>query len=472
MGKPTGFMEFDRLEKRETPIEERIKNFLPFHQEFSLNEQKEQASRCMNCGIPFCQSALKINGKGVGCPLSNLIPETNHLIYLGLYEEAFKRLNAVAPFPEFTGSVCPGLCEACCSCSINGSAVNIKANELFLIEEAFKNGWIKPNRAKKNGYKVAVVGSGPSGLACAKKLNDNGYSVTVYEKNDRYGGLLMYGIPNMKIDKSIVDRRINLLQDEGIIFVNNTHIGYDYPVSKLKEEYDAIVFACGTSLARPLICKNNEVKGVVNAVDFLTSTTKDLLDNKPFRYDLHNKNIIIVGGGDTGNDCVATSLRLGASSIYELEIMKEPPLENTLSWPNYPNKKKTDYGIKEANTIFNKEIRKYETTIDEIVGKESIEGIYIKKVKFENGKFVDIDNSREYLPCDLLIISMGFIGTKEEDLNHYGLNKLLSNTRLNNFKYDEKIYICGDMKNGQSLVVTAEKDGYDCAEEIINTIKL
>ncbi len=470
MGKPTGFMEFKRLNKDEISVETRINNFNDFHISFDLKTQREQASRCMNCGVPFCQSAMKVNGRNVGCPLSNLIPEWNHLIYLGLYEEAYKRLEKTAPFPEFTGNVCPALCEACCSCSINDDAVGVRANELFLIEEAFKNGWIKPKKnIKRNGKKIAVIGSGPSGLSCAKKLNDNGFMVTVYEKSDRFGGLLMYGIPNMKLEKHIIERRIKLLEEEGIVFIKNTRIGYDLDVKKLLDEYDDIVFACGTSAPRPLICKGSDAKGAIYAVDFLKETTRNLLDDKKFTYDLKDKNVIIVGGGDTANDCCGTAAREHAKSVVELEITKEPPLENTLPWPNYPNKKKTDYGVFECNTIYGSDIRRYETTIDEVIKDKdnNIVGVNIKKVKFENGKFIDIPNSIEYLPCDYLIIAMGFLGTSDEDSNKYGIKTNRNRISLNEFNYDKNIYVCGDMKNGQSLVVVSIKDGIDCASKII-----
>ena len=470
MGKPTGFMEFKRMNKEELPVDVRIKNFNDFHIQFDLKTQREQASRCMNCGVPFCQSAMKVNNRNVGCPLSNLIPEWNHLIYLGLYEEAYKRLEKTAPFPEFTGNVCPALCEACCSCSINDDAIGIRANELFLIEEAFKNGWIKPNKnIKRNGKKVAIIGSGPSGLSCAKALNNAGFNVTVFEKSDRFGGLLMYGIPNMKLEKQVIERRIRLLNEEGIIFVKNTRVGYDLPLSKLLAEYDEIVFACGTSLPRPLICKGSDAKGIIYAVDFLKETTKNLLDEKPFKYDLKGKHVVIVGGGDTANDCCGTAAREGAKSVVELEITPEPPKDNTLPWPNYPNKKKTDYGVFECNTIYNTDIRRYNTTVDEVIKDNdgNIKSIKIKKVKFDKGKFIDIPNTIEEIPCDYLIIAMGFLGTSDEDIDKYNLKSNRNRIILDNYKYDNKISVCGDMKNGQSLVVVAINDGKLCAEEII-----
>lgn len=469
MGKSTGFMEYKRINKKEISPLERIKNYNDFHISFDLDTQKEQASRCMNCGVPFCQSAMKINNRNVGCPLANLIPEWNHLIYLGLYEEAYKRLDMTAPFPEFTGNVCPALCEACCSCSINGDAVGIKANELFLIEEAYKNNWIKPRKdINRNGKKVAVIGSGPAGLACAKKLNYAGFLVTIYEKNDRFGGLLMYGIPNMKIEKHIIDRRINLLKEEGITFINNCDVGKDLSVDDLKKEFDEIVFACGTTKARGLSLKNADAAGIIYAVDFLTDTTKSILDKKEFKYNLSGKNVIIIGGGDTANDCCATAARMNAKAITELEITKEPPLNNTLPWPNYPNKKKTDYGVLEANTLMGHDIRCYETTIDELVVKNNrLVGVFTKKVKFEDKRFVDVEGTRNYLDCDCLIIAMGFLGTKEEDMKAYGLIGDKYKINLNGFKYSDNISVCGDMKNGQSLVVIALKDGIECANNII-----
>ncbi len=473
MGKPTGFMEYERKNKKEITPLKRIESFNDFHIPFDLDTQREQASRCMNCGVPFCQSAMKVNNRNVGCPLSNLIPEWNHLIYLGLYEEAYKRLEKTAPFPEFTGSVCPALCEACCSCSINGDAVGVKANELFLIDEAFKNGWIKPKTdIIRNGKTVCVIGSGPAGLSCSKKLNYAGFKVTVYEKNDRFGGLLMYGIPNMKLEKHIIERRINLLKEEGIEFINNTYIGKDITIEELNQSYDEIIFACGTSLPRALALENNKADGILYAVDFLTETTKNLLDKKSFTYDLKDKKVIIIGGGDTANDCCATASRQKAADIMELEITKEPPLENTLPWPNYPNKKKTDYGVEEANVLMGHDIRHYETTIDElVVENNTLKGVYTKNVYFtkENGRavFKDVEGSRKYVECDYLIIAMGFIGTSDEDLKLYGLDNALNKVKLQGFKYNDKISVCGDMKNGQSLVVIALKDGIDCAISII-----
>jgi glutamate synthase (NADPH/NADH) small chain len=273
----------------------------------------------------------------------------------------------------------------------------------------------------------------------------------------------------MKLEKHIIERRINLLKEEGIVFIKNTKIGKDLPISKLLKDYDDVVFACGTSAPRPLICKGNDAEGILYAVDFLKETTKNLLEEKEFKYNLKDKNVIIVGGGDTANDCCGTSAREQAKSVTELEITKEPPLENTLPWPNYPNKKKTDYGVFECNTVYGKDIRRYETTIDEVIKDKDnhIIGVNIKKVKFEQGKFVDIPDTKEYLPCDYLIIAMGFLGTSDDDANSYNIKTNRNRISLNGFNYEDNIYVCGDMKNGQSLVVVAIKDGIDCATKII-----
>lgn len=470
MGKPTGFLEYERKDAKNLSVEERIKNFYDFHGKHEEGVQIEQAARCMNCGIPFCQSAMTVKGKRVGCPLSNLIPEWNHLIYLGLYEEAYKRLAKTAPFPEFTGRVCPALCEACCSCSIGTRAVGVRSNELFLIEKAFENGWIKPDLdIKRNGYKAVIIGSGPSGLSVAKKLNDNGFDVTVLEKEDRLGGLLMYGIPNMKIEKSVIDRRIKLLEEEGIKFKTNVEVGKDISLSTLENEYDDVVFACGTSQARSLNVPGKDKKCVVFAVDFLKETTKNLLNKEDFTYDLKGKDVVIIGGGDTGNDCVATAVRLGAKTVTAIEITKEPPLTNTVPWPEYPNAKKTDYGIEEASFVAGKDIRLYETTVDEILGNDKVESLVIKNVEFKNGMFVDKEGSKKTVPCDFLVICMGFLGTKIEDLESFGIEHKGYKPSLLGFTLPSKdnVYVTGDMKNGQSLVVTAIKDGIDCADLII-----
>ncbi len=472
MGKPTGFMEYERKNRIELPVEERIKSFADFHTSLPKDIQRQQAARCMNCGVPFCQSAMKIDGKNVGCPLANWIPEWNHLLYLGLEEEAYRRLEKTAPFPEFTGSVCPALCEAVCCCSIHDEAVGVRSNELYLAELAFAKNWIQPKVIKeRNGLKACVIGSGPAGLACAKRLNEAGFSVTVYEKNRRFGGLLMYGIPNMKLDKSIVERRIRLLEEEGIKFIGNIKIGYDISIEEIKEKYDEIVFACGTSLPRGLNLEKDSLEGIYYAVDFLSMTTEDYLLKRNFTYDLKDKRVVIVGGGDTANDCCATAVRMQAKDIIELEITKEPPIKPTKEWPYYPNQKKTDYGVEEANIVLHKDIRKYQTTICRIYGKDKVEGVRIKKVEsvIENGKMVfrDIPNTEEDIVCDVILLAMGFLGTKKEDLRRYGMKDDSFIVSTKGHRYADHISVCGDMKNGQSLVVLAIKDGLDCAEEII-----
>ncbi|MBO5488549.1 MAG: glutamate synthase subunit beta, partial [Eubacterium sp.] len=325
MAKPSGFMEFERKDAPEVSVEERIQNFKEFHKSLSLTEQRKQAARCMDCGVPFCQAGMMIAGMASGCPLNNLVPEMNDLVYNGNLEQAYHRLEKTHCFPEFTSRVCPALCENACTCGFDGDAVATKANEKAVIEYAFSNNLVKMKKPKiRTGKKVAVVGSGPAGLATAMQLNKRGHSVTVYERSDRVGGLLRYGIPNMKLDKSVIDRRVELMEGAGITFVCNTNVGVDISAEELKAEYDSIVLACGASHPRDLDVPGREAKGIYFAVDFLSKVTKQLLDTnfKKFPYEMaKDKHVLIIGGGDTGNDCVGTSIRLGAKSVTQLEMM-------------------------------------------------------------------------------------------------------------------------------------------------------
>ena len=357
MGKPTGFLDYERENNKSVEPLERIKNFNEFHSPMQKAERQKQGARCMNCGVPFCQSAMKLGGMVSGCPLHNLIPEWNDEIYNGNWEYALARLTKTASFPEFTGRVCPALCEAACSCGLYGSSVTVKENELAIIEEGYKNGWVKPHPPEvRTGKRVAVVGSGPSGLACAQRLNSRGHSVTVYEKDDRIGGLLMYGIPNMKLEKQIVDRRVRLMTDEGIEFKTGIDVGKDISPDELLKTYDAVVLCCGAGDPRDLKAENRDIKGIYFAVDFLKSTTKALLDNKLKSgfISAKDKDVIIVGGGDTGNDCVGTCIRHGCKTVTQLEMMPKLPDSRAVTnpWPQYPRVCKTDYGQEEAIAVF------------------------------------------------------------------------------------------------------------------------
>jgi len=362
MGKPSGFMEYDRKGNPALTPEERVKNWNEFHPMLDAEARRTQAARCMNCGVPFCQAGENIGGAGFsGCPLHNLIPEWNDMLYLGNWDHALARLRKTSNFPEFTGRVCPALCEAGCTCGLNDSPVTVRENELALIEYGFAHGLVKPEPPKtRTGKKVAVIGSGPAGLACADLLNRRGHSVTVYERDDRPGGLLMYGIPNMKLEKEIVLRRIHLMEEEGIRFVCGADVGKDIDATEIMAEYDAAILCCGAKKARDLAGEGREkCNGIYFAVDFLSRNTKSLLDSNLTdgqNISAKGKHVVVVGGGDTGNDCIGTCIRQGCASVTALEMMPAPPEKRAESnpWPQWPRVKKTDYGHEEAIAVFGK----------------------------------------------------------------------------------------------------------------------
>ena len=342
MGKPTGFLDYERVEATAVSPKERIKNFNEFHTPLSEDEQRKQSSRCMDCGVPFCQSGMTIKGMTSGCPLNNLIPEWNDLLYTGNWEQAYHRLHKTSNFPEFTSRVCPALCEKACTCGLNGKAVCTKENEMAIIEHAYAKGYAKANPPKvRTKKRIAVVGSGPAGLAVADQLNQRGHSVTVYERADRIGGLLRYGIPNMKLEKHIIDRKLDIMKEEGIEFVTNANVGENIKAKKLMADYDAVVLACGAANPRDINAPGRDANGIYFAVDFLTATTKSLLDSglKDGRYiSAKDKNVIVIGGGDTGNDCVGTCIRHGCKSVTQLEMMPKAPDERAENnpWPQWP----------------------------------------------------------------------------------------------------------------------------------------
>ena len=358
MGKPTGFLEYERVEAKAVAPKERIKNFNEFHTPLSETEQRCQSARCMDCGVPFCQSGMTIKGMTSGCPLNNLIPEWNDLVYTGNWEQAYNRLHKTSNFPEFTSRVCPALCEKACTCGLNGDAVCTKENEMAIIEHAYANGIAGPKPPKaRTGKRIAVIGSGPSGLAVADQLNQRGHLVTVYERADRIGGLLRYGIPNMKLEKHIIDRKLNVMKDEGVEFVTEANIGQNIKAKKIMDDYDAVVLAVGASNPRDINAPGRDADGIYFAVDFLTATTKSLLDSDltDGKYiSAKDKNVIVIGGGDTGNDCVGTAIRHGCKSVTQLEMMPKAPdvRSETNPWPQWPLVCKTDYGQEEAIAVF------------------------------------------------------------------------------------------------------------------------
>ncbi len=477
MGKPTGFTEYKRMAKKRIEPLERIKNFNEFYIPLNEETRKEQAARCMNCGVPFCQSGMILNGMATGCPLNNLIPEWNDAVYKGNLENALSRLLKTNNFPEFTGRVCPALCEAACVNGRDGESVTVHDNELYIIENGYKNGLIKPNPPKvRSGKKVAVIGSGPSGLAAADCLNKRGHHVTVFEKSDRIGGLLMYGIPNMKLDKSVIDRKVDIMREEGITFNVNSDVGNSVNAEKILNEFDAVILCCGANEPRDINVKGRDCEGIYFAVDFLTANTKSLLNSgfsdKKY-YNPKGKKVVIVGGGDTGNDCLGTCIRHGAASVLQLEMMPKPPTERTENnlWPEFPRILKTDYGQEEAISVFGADPRIYKTTVKEIISeKGKIKKIKTIEVEFKNGKLTEIENSEKMIEADMMIIAAGFVGTKKYLPEAFGVEltpRSIVKTDESAFATNvKKVFAAGDMHIGQSLVVRAINEGRKCAKEV------
>ncbi|MFG6393177.1 MAG: glutamate synthase subunit beta [Lachnospiraceae bacterium] len=481
MGKPTGFLEYDRKDnKAEEPLE-RIKNFNEFHVQINARERKEQAARCMNCGVPFCQSGMVLNGMASGCPLNNLVPEWNDLLYRGNMDKALQLLRQTNNFPEFTSRVCPALCEAACTCGLNDTPVTCKANEMAITTYGYENGLMEAVPPKvRTGKKVAVVGSGPAGLTAADQLNRRGHLVTVYERSDSIGGLLMYGIPNMKLDKKVIARKKEIMEKEGIIFKVNADVGKNVRASYLLKEYDCIILACGASEPRDIKVPGRDADGIYFAVDFLTRSTKHVLSGKNDGFvNTKGKNVVIIGGGDTGNDCVGTAVRQGAKSVVQIEMMPKLPdsrAENN-PWPEWPRVCKTDYGQEEAVAVYGKDPRIYQATAKEFIkdknGKlKKIKLIKLRPVKDEKTgriNMAEIAGSEFEIPADYVLIAAGFTGTQKYIADAFGL-KLDGRTNVATEKDSyktpaDKVFTAGDMHRGQSLVVWGIKEGRGVAKE-------
>lgn len=483
MGKPTGFIDYKRLESSAAEPAERIKNFNEFHKPLGQEKRKEQAARCMDCGVPFCQNGKMLCGMISGCPLNNLIPEWNDLLYHDHKEQALRRLLMTNNFPEFTSRVCPALCEKACTCGLNDDPVTVKENEFAIIENGFAEGLIKPQiPGVRSGKKIAVIGSGPAGLAAADTLNRRGHNVTVFERSDRPGGLLMYGIPNMKLEKHIIMRRVELMKAEGVMFVTNADVGRNVKASDIMAEYDAVILACGSSNPRDIKAEGRDAQGIYFAVDFLKATTKSLLDSnlQDGNYiSAKDKDVVIIGGGDTGNDCVGTSVRHGCRSVVQLEMMPKLPDERAENnpWPEWPRICKTDYGQEEAIAVFGSDPRVYQTTVKEFIKDENGALCAVKTVKLdfavdpETGRKIpkEIPGSEEIIPCQLCLIAAGFLGAQQYVADAFGAGlDGRTNVRTENGRFytdAEKVFTAGDMHIGQSLVVRAIREGRDAARE-------
>lgn len=484
MGKPTGFMEYERQVSAAEEPKERIKHFNEFHTHLPKEKQQLQGARCMECGVPFCQAGMDLCGMTSGCPLHNLVPEWNDLVYTGNWQQAYNRLKKTNNFPEFTSRVCPALCENACTCGLYGDPVATKENEYAIIENAYEKGYALPHPPKvRTGKKVAVIGSGPSGLAVADQLNKRGHLVTVFERHDRIGGLLMYGIPNMKLEKRIIDRKIDVMKAEGITFVTNTDIGKDIKPAKLLADFDRVVLCCGSSNPRDITAPGRDAQGIYFAVDFLSRNTKSLLDSdfKDGNYvSAKGKNVIIIGGGDTGNDCVGTCMRHGCKSVTQIEMMPKAPDKRAANnpWPEWPKICKTDYGQEEAIAVFGHDPRIYESTVKEFIKDKNgkLKAVKIVKLAWEKDPQTGRMNSKEVagsekiMDCELVLIAAGFLGAQKYVTDAFKVEltpRTNVKTEQDSFKTNVKnVFTAGDMHTGQSLVVKAIRQGRECAREV------
>ncbi len=480
MGKPTGFIEYLREVASEISPTDRIHNWDEFHLPLEEDKLRNQGARCMDCGTPFCHTGTIISGMASGCPINNLIPEWNDLVYRGLWQEALERLHKTNNFPEFTGRVCPAPCEGSCVLGINNPPVTIKNIEHTIIDKGWEEGWVVPEPpSRRTGKKVAVIGSGPAGLCAAAQLNKAGHWVTVFERADRPGGLLMYGIPNMKLDKEdVLLRRLKVLEQEGVTFTCNTEVGKDLPGETLLKDYDSVVLCTGATRPRDLPIEGRSLQGIHFAMDFLTANTQSVLDQRHTNnfISAQDKDIVIIGGGDTGTDCVGTSIRHGCRSLVQLEILPKPPSERAANnpWPEWPKVYRMDYGQEEAAAIFGDDPRGYLTTSTQFEGDENghVKAVHTVQVQWhrnEQGQFIpqQIPGTEQVLPAQLVLLAMGFLGPEQPLLDALGVERDgRSNVKANHGEYATSIpgvFAAGDCRRGQSLVVWAFNEGRGAA---------
>jgi len=494
MGKPTGFKEIARKTPSERDPLTRLKDWQEFAPQLPVVELKNQGARCMDCGVPFCHTGGLIANMAAGCPVNNLIPEWNDLVYHDQWHEALDRLHKTNNFPEFTGRVCPAPCEGSCVLGINEPPVTIKNIERSIIDRGFEEGWVKPRIPKqRTGKTVAIIGSGPAGLAAADQLNQAGHEVTVYERSDRIGGLLMYGIPNMKLEKPIVERRINLLKEEGITFKTNTEIGKDISADELRGKFDAVVLATGSTVPNDFFANTpgRQLKGIHHAMEFLHANTKSLLDSnlEDGNYiSAKDKDVIVIGGGDTGNDCLGTSLRHGCKSLVNFEIVPQSPNERAPNnpWPQWPRIHRVDYGHKEAAAVFdysanaNKTLqndpREYAIQTVEFLddGNGNLRGVKTVQLDWSRpaksgAPFTPIEGTEKEWPADLVFLALGFRGPEQTVAQQLGVETdNRSNYQAEYGKYTtnvEGVFAAGDCRRGQSLIVWAINEGREAARE-------
>ena len=482
MGKPTGFLEFSRELPHDRSAVERIRDWNEFHLHMEEKQLQKQAARCMDCGIPFCHTGTLLSGMASGCPINNLIPEWNDLIYRGLWREALDRLHRTNNFPDFTGRVCPAPCEGSCVLGINNPPVTIKNIECTIIDRGWEEGWVvAATPAVRTEKKVAIVGSGPAGLCAAAQLNQAGHWVTVFERADRVGGLLMYGIPNMKLDKKLVQRRVDLMAEEGVTFITNTEVGKNYPAKRLLGEYDAVVLCTGATKPRDLPAEGRQLKGVHFAMEYLHGNTKSLLDGHPSPNSISasGKDVVVIGGGDTGTDCVGSSLRQGCKSIVQIEILPRPPEERQADnpWPEWPKVYRMDYGQEEAAAVQGSDPRVYLTTVKKFLGDAEgrVSGVATVQVKWEKddaGRFIprEVPGTEKVVPAQLVLLAMGFLGPEQPLLDDLKIERdPRTNVKADHGRFSTSlkgVFAAGDCRRGQSLVVWAFNEGRGAAREV------